>query len=174
MANAIYLISKEDYDDTSKDRTTVSRLPLPFTDEEFKEATEHIKDPRVSDYETCFEDYEIDDNPDFEELNKFFKRVDKLSKVEIDHIETIYRARKDYYSFQTTYDDAIDILEKGAYIIYPCKDIERVTEILVDEEFFGVISDTLREYLDYELLSKQLLNDGYIECSTGDVIKFID
>ncbi|NCD07565.1 MAG: hypothetical protein EOL97_15765 [Spirochaetia bacterium] len=174
MANAVYLISKEDYDDTSKNRTNVFRLPLPFSEEEMKELQKTIKEPRVSDYETCFEDYEIDDNPDFNELNKFFKRVDKLSKVEIDHIETIYRARKDYYSFQTTYDDAIDILEKGAYIIYPCKDIERVTEILVDEEFFGVISDTLREYLDYELLSKQLLNDGYIECSTGDVIKFLD
>jgi len=143
-------------------------VSLPFTDDEFSEALEKIGNPEeyfVSDYETTIKGFRIDEYPDYEELNEFFKRLEALNEYEMEALEALSEEMYDY-------TEALEVFESGDYQYYSGMNLEEVAEEMVDEGLFGPIPEAIIAYIDYEKIAYELSIDGYHETSKGVVKVF--
>ena len=68
--------------------------------------------------------------------------------------------------------EAIDA--KDDAIFYERQTLEDVVYDLVDEGYFGDVNESIRPYIDYEAIGRDLRQDGYTEISEGDFWGVID
>jgi len=111
----------------------------------------------ISDYESAFENLEIKEFTNIFELKDF---VDELpeDKENLDKIDFLLSQG---YSIE----DALEKYEDVEY--YPSMKLEDVAYELVEEGVFGSISETIKCYIDYKKLGRDLSLDGFVETSKG-------
>ena len=134
-----------------------------ITKEELKEKINEIlrkgggEEVFISDYESTLENLEIEEFTNIFELKNF---IDELPEDEED-IDKIDFLLSQGYSIE----DALDIYDYTEY--YPRMTLEDVAEELVDDGVFGDIPETIKHYIDYEKLGRDLCLDGYVETPKG-------
>lgn len=109
-----------------------------------------------SDYEA---DFKIEEYENVYELNNFVERLDELD--EYDRDRTFYLM--DIIGYDR--DEALEHYEEVVY--YKGMTLEDVAYELVEEGIFGDLADTIKGYIDYQKLARDLSIDGYCETDKG-------
>ena len=135
-------------------------LELPLTEDELKQA---FKDVLGSDEEYFITDYEapfrIEEYDNLTELNTFVEQLNELDEYE--QVKAVYLME----SVGLTRQEAIQQQEDVTF--YQDMTLEDVAEELVEEGIFGNLTDTIKGYLDFEKLARDLSIDGYHETNQG-------
>lgn len=135
-------------------------LELPLSDEELeKELHEVLGDDEeyfITDYEApvIIEEYE-----NLSDLNGFAEQFMELDEDEQE--KTAFLATELGYSKEEALEKHQDV------VFYPGMTLEDVASELVDEGIFGNLNDTIKSYIDYEKLARDLGFDGYCETEKG-------
>ena len=109
----------------------------------------------ITDYEA---DFSIEEYDNFSELNSFVEQLNELDEYEQEKV--IYLLEQGY-----SRQDALE--QQDDVIFYKGMTLEDVAEELVEEGCFGSLTDTIKGYLDYEKLARDLSIDGYHETGKG-------
>ena len=135
-------------------------LDLPLTEEELDIA---LKEVLGSDEEYFITDYEADFRiEEFENLSELNTFVESLSELdEHDQEKVIYIINCIGYKRQ----DALEKIEDVIY--YKGMTLEDVAEEMVEDGMLGTLSDTVKGYLDFERIARDLSFDGYHETTKG-------
>ena len=133
---------------------------LPLTEEELEIA---LKEVLGSDEEYFITDYEADFRiEEFENLSELNTFVESLSELdEHDQEKVIYIINCIGYKRQ----DALEKIEDVIY--YKGMTLEDVAEEMVEDGMLGTLSDTVKGYLDFERIARDLSFDGYHETTKG-------
>jgi len=133
---------------------------LPLTEEELDIA---LKEVLGSDEEYFITDYEADFRiEEFENLSELNTFVESLSELdEHDQEKVIYIINCIGYKRQ----DALEKIEDVIY--YKGMTLEDVAEEMVEDGMLGTLSDTVKGYLDFERIARDLSFDGYHETTKG-------
>lgn len=114
----------------------------------------------INDYETEIDGLDINENTDLEELNEIAEILDGLDDYEQEKLQAITVVADNF-------KDALKIYERGTYTYYSGMTLEDVAEELVDDGCFGDIPDSIRYYIDYSAIARDLSFDGYTEAENG-------
>lgn len=142
-------------------------LDLPATEDEIEEAKEAIgineqyEEWFITDYETDIEGLKVGEYEDLDALNELAERYENLHEYEQEAVTAIIEAEG--YDLE----EALDIVEDGRYVFYKGQDLEDVAYDLVEEGCFGDIADSIKNYIDYEAIARDLGFDGYTETKGG-------
>ena len=133
---------------------------LPLTEEELNIA---LKEVLGSDEEYFITDYEADFRiEEFEKLSELNTFVESLSEFDEHNQEkVIYLINCIGYKRQ----DAREKIEDVIY--YQDMTLEEVAEEMVEDGMLGTLSDTVKGYLDFEKIARDLSFDGYHETTKG-------
>lgn len=157
MDTRIYLTNLAKY---NEGRLVGKWVDLPLTDEDL---TSRLHEVLGNDEEYFITDYEspikIAEYEDLVELNNFVSQLEELD--ECDQQKTLYLIEVMGYSRQEALERYDDV------IFYPDMTLEDVASELVEEGLFGSLSDTIKGYIDYEKLARDLSVDGYHETEDG-------
>jgi len=134
-------------------------LDLPLSEDEVKDAFKEVlgsdEEYFITDYEA---DFRIEEYDNFSDLNSFAEELSNLDD---------YEQEKVFYLLEQGYSRE-DALEKHEDVMfYKDMTLEDVAEELVEEGCFGTLTDTIKGYLDYEKLARDLSYDGYHETGKG-------
>ena len=141
------------------------KLPV----EDFEEALERIGNPEeyfISDYECELPHMKIHEYENLEELNNLAMELEGMSTYELMILVAIMEADS------SSVEDALATLEEENYIYYATEDFTEFIDVLIEDGFFGEISDEVKQFLDYEKLTKYLTDRGYHMTSTGVITTF--
>lgn len=135
-------------------------LDLPLDEENLRDELYDIlgddKEYFITDYEASFK---IDEYKNVFELNYLAWQLQELDK---------YDQQKVSYLLDVIGYSQEKALEKyEAVIFYPDMTLEDVASELVEQGIFGALTDTIKDYIDYEKLAQDLSIDGYNEIETG-------
>lgn len=149
-------------------------LELPMHPEDIQEAFDEIlgindngqridEEYAIHDYETDVDGLLIGEYANIAELNEFAEAYDNLESYDQDVLASIIEA-SDY-----SHQEALEILTDGRYIFYPNCDLTQVAEQMLDEGCWGDPKQlgSLVNYIDYDLLGRDLGFDGYTETRYG-------
>lgn len=136
-------------------------VELPCDD--FKEVFNNIGHGEyfISDYECDEFHIKIHEYENLEKLNELAEELDNLKSYELKVLTAIIEADS------IDLDDALDMLRNGRYFFYEADDFEEFIDLIIDDGFFGEISNEVREFLDYEKLENYFQHNGYQLTSTG-------
>lgn len=137
--------------------------------EDFKEALELIGNPEeyfISDYECELPHMKIHEYENLEELNNLAMELECMSTYELMILVAIMEADG------SSVEDALATLEEENYIYYATEAFEEFIDILIEDGFFGNIPEEVKEFLDYEKLTKYFTDRGYYLTSTGIITTF--
>lgn len=138
-------------------------IDLPTSDDELRERIERIVAAYPGGEEVAIHDYEapwpwrIDEHENIFTLNEKVEEINNLNEDEQTAVVAVITA--------TGYDvdEALRIVKDGAYQLYFCDSLIELAEEFVDEGLFGDIPDSIRPYIDYEAIARDLRIDGYVE-----------
>lgn len=135
-------------------------LELPLPDDELKRELQDIlgndEEAFISDYEAEFKIEEYD-NPF--EINDFVRQLDELEE---------YEQEKVFYLLDTIGLNREEALENHEDVIfYSGMTLQDVAYELIEDGVFGELTDTIKGYIDYAKLARDLSIDGYHETPKG-------
>lgn len=135
-------------------------LELPLSDEELeKEMREVLGDDEeyfITDYEAPFN---IDEYENLSGLNEFAESVMDLEGN--DQESLVFLISDMGFSKEEALEKYQDV------VFYPGMTVEDVASELVEEGIFGDLNETIKSYIDYEKLARDLQIDGYYETPKG-------
>jgi len=153
----IYLTNLAQY---SAGRLIGQWLDLPLSKEKLETALQKVlgsdEEYFITDYEA---DFRIDEFENLDELNGFVESLAALDEHSQEKV--IYLINCVGYRRQ----DALDSLEDVIY--YQGMTLEEVAEEMVEDGMLGNLSDTVKGYLDFEKIARDLSFDGYHETAKG-------
>lgn len=138
-------------------------LNVPFTDDEFNNAVKEIDSPVVmfvSDIDTDIIGLEIGEYPNYEELNETMTKYETLYEWEQKVVMALMVAES------MTLNEALNARDDAFF--YEHQTLGDVAYDLVDAGCFGDVNESIRPYIDYEAIGRDLRQDGYTEISEGD------
>jgi antirestriction protein len=132
-------------------------LALPATDDEIKATLRHIGDPE----EIFITDYEAPEGMHIGEYDSIYKLNELAAAIEDSDIIAAY--------LEAVGDDLEEALEHADNcILYSeCETLEDLAAELVDEGRFGDIPDSIKNYIDYSAIARDLGFEGYTETAYG-------
>lgn len=135
-------------------------LDLPLDEDELKKELQNIlgsdEEYFITDYEAPFE---IEEYESPFELNEFAEKLEELDN---------YDQQKIFYLLEIigySREEAMEHYEDVTF--YSGMTLEDVACELVDEGIFGELSDTIKGYIDFEKLARDLSIDGYYQTDEG-------
>lgn len=137
-------------------------VELPCDD--FYEVLEQIGNPEeyfISDYECEIPHIEIHEYASLDELNELAENLSTLQSYELKTIEAIIEVDG------SDVEEAIDIVKDGRCYFHETDNFEDFIDEMIDNGFFGDITDEVREFLDYDKLTSYFQNYGYHMTSVG-------
>lgn len=137
-------------------------VDLPCDD--FTEVLERIGNPEeyfISDYECEISHMKIHEYENLDELNELAESLNRLFPYELKAVEAIMEIDG------SNVEEAIDIVKEGRCFFYEVDSFEDFIDLVVDDGFFGEITDEVKEFLDYEKLTNYFKNCGYSLTSVG-------
>lgn len=137
-------------------------VELPCDD--FEEVLMLIGNPEeyfISDYECEIPHIMIHEYENLEELNELAEQLENLGSYEVKTIEAIMEVDG------ADIEDALTTLNEGRYFFYESDNFEEFIDLIIDEGFFGEITNEVKEFLDYEKLTNYFKNIGYSLTSVG-------
>lgn len=143
------------------------QLPCEDLDSELEEIgiNEEYEEWFITDYESpFFEDFKIDEYENIFELNELAEEISNFDSCEIDEIIALTETG----CFRDI-REAIEAHQSGDCIFYGCDTLEDLAEELVEEGCFGDIPESIRNYIDYAAIARDLSYDSYYETSKGIV-----
>jgi antirestriction protein len=157
MEVRIYITNLAKY---NKGKLVGKWVELPMDKEELKREIKEVlgneEEIFLSDFESPF-DIEEYENPFT--LNEFVEQLDKLDE---------YEQEKVFYLMDTIGYDREETLEHYEDVTYyQDMTLDDVAYELVEEGVFGELTDSIKSYLDYEKLARDLRIDGYYETDKG-------
>ena len=157
MDTRIYLTNLAKY---NEGRLVGKWVDLPLTDEDL---TRELHEVLGDDEEYFITDYEspikIAEYENLVEFNNFVLQLEELD--EYDQQKILYLI----HVIGCTRKEALDKYED--VIFYPDITLEDVAIELVEEGIFGSLADTIKGYIDYEKLARDLSIGGYHETENG-------
>jgi hypothetical protein len=154
-------------------------VELPCTDEELEAVKERIgisdepdengnyyEEWFITDYESDIQGVEVNEYDDLDELNEFAEELDNL---DIDQQQAI----KAFLEDGSTFDEALDGVQDGNYIIYSnCDDMEDVAMEYAEETgLLESIPENLRCYFDYKAFGRDMNLEGKFYYIDGDMVQ---
>ena len=135
-------------------------LDLPLSEEELDTALKKVLGSDEEYFITDFEaDFRIEEFENLTELNEFVENLEELN--EHDQEKVIYLINCIGYKRP----DALERFEDVIY--YQGMTLEEVAEEIVEDGMLGKLSDTVKGYLDFEKIARDLSFDGYHETTKG-------
>lgn len=137
-------------------------VELPCDD--FEEVFERIGNPEeffISDYECEIPHIEIHEYENLDELNELAENLNTLWPYELKAIEAIMEVDG------SDIEEAYDTVKSGRCFFYETNSFEEFIDLMIDEEFFGGITEEVKEFLDYDKLTNHFKNYGYTLTSVG-------
>ena len=135
-------------------------IQLPLSDDELQKAFQEVlgndEEYFLTDYEAPFS---IEEYDNLRELNEFSKHLEELS--DFDQEKVIFLIEELGYSRSESLKYYEDV------IFYENMTLRDVAYDLVDEGVFGDIADSIKCYIDYESIARDLSIDGYHENDKG-------
>lgn len=113
----------------------------------------------IHDYETDFSGLSIEEYEDITYLNEFAEELADLDDDDIKVINAIIEATGDDLEYA--------IEHKDDSIYYRDMTMEDVAAELVEEGLFGEIPESIRDYIDYEAIARDLEIDSYYKVDGG-------
>ena len=110
----------------------------------------------ITDHESPFEIHEYEN---IHELNRFIEGYDALDEYGQDKAEYLLN------TIGLKREEILDNLDDVEY--YPELTLEDLAEEFVDDGIFGDIPESIKPYIDYEKIGRDLSFDGYHETSKG-------
>lgn len=118
----------------------------------------------ISDWECDLNGVKIREYDNIHELNELTQQLIELNSYELKELGAILEAH------HVSLNEAFDILNAHDFTLYESESIEDVAETLVNEGCFGEIPETIKNYIDYEKIARDLECDGYTETTFGVII----
>jgi|SRR5210317_1042664 antirestriction protein len=140
-------------------------LPLKDFDNDFKAILKRIGNPEeyfITDYECDY--YEIDEYEDYEDIEKLNKLAEYYNGLDKDD-QTKLKFYIEDQGIQCD-EDIIDV-DLDDILFYPDMSLEELAEEFVNEGVFGNIPDSIRSYIDFKAIARDLVHDGYTETDEG-------
>jgi hypothetical protein len=137
-------------------------VELPCDD--FDEALKRIGNPEeyfISDYECEISHMTIHEYENLEELNALAENLNALWPYELKAIEAIMEIDG------SDIEEAHDTVKSGRCFFYETDSFEEFIDLVVDDGFFGEITEEVKEFLDYDKLTNYFKNIGYTLSSVG-------
>ena len=157
MEIKIYLTNLAKY---NQGRLIGKWLELPLTDEELKTEIREVlgndEEYFCSDFDAPFR---IEEYENLLELSEFVEQLEELDE---------YDQEKVFYLLDIISYDREEAMERYEDVVYyQSMKLEDVASELIEEGVFGELTDTIKGYIDYEKLARDLSVDGYYETDTG-------
>ncbi len=157
MDTRIYLTNLAKY---NEGKLVGKWVDLPLTEEELTNELNQVlageEEYFITDYESSFRIHEYDNLSD---LNEFVLKLRQLDE---------HDQQKIFFLLDVTGCTREQALEKHEDVIfYPDMTIEDVAYELLKEGVFGNLNDTIKTYIDYDKLARDLSIDGYHETDKG-------
>jgi len=121
--------------------------------------TDHHEEYFITDFECDYMDVEEYSDPFT--LNSIAEELGQLDEYDLKKYTALRGHGYDHKYSISNYED-VDMYEES--------DLEDVAEHMVDEGLFGTIPDSLKNYIDYAAIARDLSYDGYTEIG-DDVIR---
>lgn len=137
-------------------------VDLPCDD--FDEVLERIGNPEeyfISDYECEIPHITIHEYENLDELNELAENLSVLGSHELKTIQAIIEVDG------SDVEEAIDTVRDGRCFFYEADNFEEFIDLLIDDGYFGEITNEVKEFLDYEKLTNYFQNNGYTLTSVG-------
>lgn len=135
-------------------------IDLPTSDDELRERIERIVAAYPGGEEVAIHDYEapwrIDEYENIFTLNERVEEINNLNEDEQTAVVAVITATG------CDVDEALRIVKDDAYQLYFCDSLIELAEEFVDEGLFGDIPDSIKAYIDYEKIARDLEIDGYV------------
>lgn len=133
-------------------------LPCDDLEEQIQEMLDGNEEYAIHDYDTDLEGLTIAEYDNVHELNELAEHLEDYDDALLAIIES------------TGYDwkYCVEVYNNGDYSFYPgCNTLEDLAYELVEEGCFGNVDDSIRCYIDYEAIGRDLGFDGYTETNKG-------
>ena len=137
-------------------------VDLPCDD--FEEVLERIGNPEecfISDYECEIPNVEIHEYENLEELNETAEELEGLGSYELKALTAIIEVNG------SSIDDALSTLNDGRYFFYEADDFSEFIDLFIEDGYFGELTDEVKEFLDYDKLTKYFQDRDYHLTSVG-------
>ena len=115
----------------------------------------------ISDYECDEFHISIHEYENLERLNEIAEELNNLKSYELKILTAIIEVEG------TNIEYALMILREERYFFYRVDSFEEFIDLIIDDGYFGEISNEVREFLDYDKLEDYFTNNGYQLTSTG-------
>ena len=135
----------------------------------FDEVLERIGNPEeyfISDYECEIPHIVIHEYENLETLNEIAEELDGLSSYELKALIAIIEADG------ASIEDALVTLHDGRYFFYEADDFSEFIDVFIEDGFFGNITEEVKEFLDYDKLTKYFEDRAYQLTSVGVVTTY--
>ena len=115
----------------------------------------------ITDYECDEFDITIHEYENLEKLNELAEELDNLKSYESKIVTAILEVEG------TDINYALQLFRDERYFFYEVDSFEEFIDLVIDDGYFGEISNEVRNFLDYDKLEEYFQNNGYQLTSTG-------
>ena len=132
--------------------------------EDFTEVLKRIGNPEeyfISDYECEIPHIEIHEYENLEELNEIAEELEGLGSYELKALAAIIEADG------SSLEEGLATLRDGRYFFYEAEDFTEFIDLFIEDGFFGDITEEVKEFLDYDKLTKYFEDRTYQLTSVG-------
>lgn len=137
-------------------------VDLPCDD--FSEVLNRIGNPEecfISDYECEIPHITIHEYENLDELNEIAEELDGLGSYELKALTAIIETDG------SSVEDALSTLRDGRYFFYEADDFTEFIDLFIEDGYFGNITEEVKEFLDYDKLTKYFEDRSYQLTSVG-------
>jgi len=131
---------------------------------------EHLYDYAIHEYDIDInvysDNFELSEYENIYKLNEIAEKIESLDSYNLKVLNAIIEASG--YDIQ----ECLNILEVEDFIFYNDMSLKDVAMELIDDGYFGNVSETLSFYIDYESLKRDLSLDNYTETTEGTIILY--
>ncbi len=161
---SVFLNTWGNYNENGADNGFWVNLPCNLDEvlERLAEATGEDVDEMetfINDYSTELDGLEISEYDSIEELNELAEELEALDDYDLEKVGAIMEAHG------CDLREAIDNIDNYKY--YSNTTLEDLAYEFVEEGLFGDIPESIRNYIDYEAIARDLGYDGYTETENG-------
>lgn len=136
-------------------------VALPTTREELDAAFERVTCGQ--DHETFVTDYESEFGVKVDEFENLYTLNEKLSEIDPDDFDVIAAYLE---AVSDNINEAIENADRCT-LYSECETLEDLAYELIEEGDFGEIPESVRNYIDYEAIARDLGLEGYYETTYG-------
>ena len=136
-------------------------VALPTTKEQLDAAFDRVT--CGTDNETFITDYESEYGIKINEYTNVYALNDRLNEIDPDNFDVIAAY------LEAVSDNIAEAIENAdrCTLYSECETLEDLAAELVEEGCFGDVPESLRHYIDYEAIARDLGFEGYVETSFG-------